>query len=70
MFLLTELINGSYLLLSAMYKKLHNLLLSMSTPHIDEITGDHQREFRSYQIFYMCHILEKDWDDNQVVLQL
>jgi hypothetical protein len=51
-------------LLSTAYKTLSNILLASLTPHINEITGDHQCGFlrnrsTTDQIFYIRQILEK-----------
>jgi hypothetical protein len=51
-------------LLSTSYKILSNILLSRLSPYIDEITGDHQCEFRrnrstTDQIFCIRQILKK-----------
>jgi hypothetical protein len=51
-------------LLPTIYKMLPNILISMLTSHVDEITGDHQCGFRrsrsaTGQIFCIRQILEK-----------
>jgi hypothetical protein len=53
---LTVIINREVSLLSASYKISSDILLSMLSPYIDEITGDYQCGFRhnrstTYQIF-------------------
>jgi hypothetical protein len=55
--------------LSATYTILSNILVSMLTAYIDEITGPHQCVFRrnrstADQIFCIRHILEKTWEYN------
>jgi hypothetical protein len=61
-------------LLSTSYKILSNIL-SWLSPHIDEITGDHQCGFRhkrstTEQIFCISQILAKKWEYNETVYQL
>jgi hypothetical protein len=51
-------------ILSTAYKILSNILLARLTPHVNEITGDHQCGFRrnrstADQIFCIRQILEK-----------
>ena len=62
-------------ILPCMYKILSNKLLSRLTPYAEEITGDHQCEFRrsrstSDHIFCIRQILEKKWEYNEAVYQL
>jgi hypothetical protein len=62
-------------LLSTTYRILSNILLARSTPHVNEIIGDHQCGFRRNrstmdQIFYIRQILEKKWEYNGMVHQL
>jgi hypothetical protein len=61
-------------LLSTAYKILSIILLAMSTPYINEVTGDHQCGFRrnrstTDQISYIRQILEKKWEYNGTVHQ-
>jgi hypothetical protein len=63
------------LLLSTSYRISSNILLSRLIPYADEITGDHQCDFRrnrstTDQIFYIDQILEKKWEYNGTVHQL
>jgi hypothetical protein len=62
-------------LLSTSYKIISNILLSMLSPYIDEIIGDHQYGFRhnrstTDQIFCIRQILEKkgvQWDSTSAI---
>jgi hypothetical protein len=52
-----------------------NILLSRLGPYINEIIGDHQCGFRhnrstTDQIFFICQILEKNWEYNETVHRL
>jgi len=62
-------------ILPCMYKILSNKLLSRLTPYAEEITGDHQCEFRrsrstSDHIFCIRQILEKKWEYNEAVYHI
>jgi hypothetical protein len=62
-------------LLSTSYKIVSNILLSRLVSYIDEIIGDHQREFRrnrstTDQILCIRQIREKKWEYNETVHQL
>jgi len=62
---------GISLLLST-YKIFSNILLSMLTPHAEEITGNHQCGFQcnrstSNHIFCTHQKLEKKWEYNDAV---
>jgi hypothetical protein len=62
-------------LFSTSYKILSNILLSRSTPYVDEIIGDYQCGFRrnrstTDQMSCIHQILEKKWDYNGTVHQL
>jgi len=62
-------------LLITTYKILSNILLSMSTPYSEEITGDHRCGFRRNRsttdlIFCISQILDKKWEYNEEVHQL
>jgi len=57
------------------YKILSNFPLSRLIPHAEEITGDHQCDFRHNRsttdlIFWIRQILEKKWEYNEAVHQL
>jgi hypothetical protein len=59
-------------LLSTAYKILSNILLARLTPHVNEVTGDHQCGFHHTrstmnQIFYIWQILEKKWEYNEMM---
>jgi sorting nexin-29 len=61
--------------LSTAYKILSNILLARLTPHVSEVTGDHQCGFRrnrstTDRIFYIRQILEKKLEYNGTVHQL
>jgi hypothetical protein len=62
-------------LLSTSYKIVSNIFLSMISPYINEIIGDHQCEFQcnrstTDQIFCIHQILERKWEFNEAVHQL
>jgi hypothetical protein len=62
-------------LLSSTYKTLSNILLSRLTSYVEEIIGDHQREFRSNRsttdhLFCIRQVLEKKWEYSEAVRQL
>jgi hypothetical protein len=62
-------------LLSTAYKILSNIFLTMLTPYVNEIIGDHQCGFHRNrstmdQIFYIRQILEKKYEYNGTVHQL
>jgi hypothetical protein len=57
------------------HKIVSNILLFRLIPYADEIIGDHQCGFRhnrstTDQIFYICQILEKKWENNGTVHHL
>jgi hypothetical protein len=62
-------------LLSTLYKMPVNIHLSLLSPYIDEIIGDHQCGFRhnrstTDEIFCILQILEENWEYNETVHQL
>jgi hypothetical protein len=62
-------------LLSTSYNILSNILLSLLSPYIDEIIGDHQCGIRhnsptTDRIFCIRQILGKKWEYNETVHQL
>jgi len=68
-------INRGISLLSSTYKILSNILLPRLIPYAEEINGELQRglcgnRFTTNHIFWICQMLEKKWEYNEVVYQL
>lgn len=62
-------------LLFTKHKISFDIVLSRSSPHVDEITGDHQCGFARYksandQLFCIQQILLINWEFNRAVHQL
>jgi hypothetical protein len=60
-------------LLSTSCNIFFNILLSRLSPYVEEIIGDHQcgsqhNRSTNDQIFYICQILEKEWEYNQLFI--